>query len=876
MKLHAASATDGYKLSHGKMYADGTTKVYSNLTPRTDRIFRKNCTPFYDGKLVWVGAQGAVQEIKEMWDEFFASPKEKVVGRFARRMAGYLGGYEPAVEAISALHDVGYLPLTFKSLPEGSKVSFSIPVLTVTNTLPQFYWLTNYLETVISDLTWKTATNATIAAEYKAICKHYAGLTGTDDFTVSIQCHDFSMRGMSGIEDSARSGFGHLIQFIGTDTLPAMDYAEDYYDADPNSLIAISVPATEHAVATSNILGIEHKNDWPAGCDSKIASETMFMYDLITRKFPTGIVSYVADSFDFWAVLTDILPALKDVIMAREASAVAPGKLVIRPDCYSEDTSILTPDGWKQFCELKEDDLVAQVTDSGEYGFVKPLKIVNQEYVGKMHHFKDHHGKVDLLVTPNHRMVLEQKGKERIVYAEKLKMRGNSEQKMFRSAKATGQTTKLTDLERLKIAFQADGSFVTKQDTCIRFSFSKARKITRMRELLNRAGYSYNEYNLSDGKVEFNIKLAASNFQKDFDWVVFDQLDSNWACEFIDELSHWDSSVRNEGRFKFDTTTESVINKVELIAIAAGKGVLISETEDNRKEHFSKVYTAHIMDNNSVGGQSWTNEVVDYSGRVYCVTVPSGKVLVKRNGCTMVSGNSGDPVKVVCGMDYTSYEEALDKWVDYDELPDCRYDVLEKDGKFYRFETDATYYPDWTTDHNITLKEEVDLCEVKGAVQLLWETFGGTTTDKGYKLLDSHIGLIYGDSITTKRAEEILRRLVEKGFASGNVVFGVGSYTYQCNTRDTFGFAVKATYTEVGEEKIAIFKDPKTDSKKKSAKGLLCVHREENGEFVLQDDVSIETESSEMNWLQPIFKDGEFVKRTTLQEIRDRLNVIRL
>jgi nicotinamide phosphoribosyltransferase len=172
MKLHAASVTDGYKLSHGKMYADGTTKVYSNLTPRSDKIYRRNCTQFYDGKLVWVGAQGAVQEIKEMWDEFFVSPKEKVVGRFARRMTGYLGGYEPAVEAISVLHDVGYLPLTFKSLPEGSKVSFGIPVMTVTNTLPQFYWLTNYLETVISDLTWKVATNATIAAEYKAICKH--------------------------------------------------------------------------------------------------------------------------------------------------------------------------------------------------------------------------------------------------------------------------------------------------------------------------------------------------------------------------------------------------------------------------------------------------------------------------------------------------------------------------------------------------------------------------------------------------------------------------------------------------------------------------------------------------------------------------------
>ncbi len=815
MNLNALTCTDSYKLGHAAMYTDGTTKVYANLTPRSDKIYRKNCTQFYSGKIVVLGIQGALQEIKEMWDKsFFSQPKEKVLAKYKKRLDGHIGPDSINIDHIAELHDLGYLPIVVKGIPEGMKVQPGIPIMTITNTVPNAFWLVNYLETVLSNLIWKPSTNATIAAEYRAIIDHYGDVTGTDMFTRSIQCHEFAERGMSGIEDSARSGFGHLTQFIGTDTLPAMDYAEDYYDADPNSLIAISVPATEHAVATSNILGIRQRFAQKAEGNhiSLLLAEQAFMKDLITRKFPTGIVSYVADSYDFYGVLTEVLPALKDVIMAREPSAVAPGKLVIRPDCYSEDTSILTPDGWKQFCELKEDDLVAQVTDSGEYEFVKPLKIVNQEYVGKMHHFKDHHGKVDLLVTPNHRMVLEQKGKERIVYAEKLKMRGNSEQKMFRSAKATGQTTKLTDLERLKIAFQADGSFATKQDTCIRFSFSKARKITRMRELLTRAGYSYNEYNLSDGKVEFNIKLAASNFQKDFDWVVFDQLDSNWACEFIDELSHWDSSVRNEGRFKFDTTTESVINKVELIAIAAGKGVLISETEDNRKEHFSKVYTAHIMDNNSVGGQSWTNEVVDYSGRVYCVTVPSGKVLVKRNRCTMVSGNSGDPVNVICGYDTKNLNECY----------------KGSDGNWY------------VTGSNTLIGE----AELKGAIQVLWDIFGGTTTNKGYKLLDSHIGLIYGDSITTKRAEEILRRLAEKGFASGNVVFGVGSYTYQCNTRDTCGFAVKATYTEVNGEGIAIFKDPKTDSKKKSAKGLLCVHRTD---------------------------DGEFVKRTSLEEIRSRL-----
>lgn len=589
MKLQAPSVTDGYKLSHGDMYADGTTLVNANLTPRSDKIFRRNCTKFYDGRLVWVGAQGAIQEIAEMWDTFFAAPKEQVVGRFARRMQGYLGGYDAAVQRIADLYDLGYLPLEFKSLPEGARVKFGTPVLTVQNTLPAFYWLTNYHETVISDLTWKVATNATIAMEFRAIVDYYGDLTGTDMFSRAIQCHDFSMRGMSGPEDAARAGFGHLLSFIGTDTLPAMDYAQDYYDAKDDELIAISVPATEHAVATSNILGLEAKaaQILSGSFDKRLLAEMAFMEDLITRKFPTGIVSYVADSFDYWSVLTDILPTLKDVIMAREASHVAPGKLVIRPD-------------------------------SGN-----PVDVICGQ--------------------------------------------------VFREASS-----------------------------------------------------------------------------------------AEWAAELIvdrvrEETPHGECGVGQDSE----------------IFLIAGKYVEV-------------------------------------------------------------------------GVDI--------EWNRYD--------------KQYYYEDGYDYH---------VINEDVQLSpEQKGSIQVLWETFGGTTTDKGYKLLDSHIGLIYGDSITTKRAEEILRKLADKGFASGNVVFGVGSYSYQCNTRDTFGFAVKATYTEVEGQGLAIFKDPKTDAGKKSAKGLLFVGYNTDGGYVLRDNVSVEEYNSPENKLATIYKDGVWVKRTSLAEIRERLGVINL
>ena len=150
------------------------------------------------------------------------------------------------------------------------------------------------------------------------------------------------------------------------------------------------------------------------------------------------------------------------------------------------------------------------------------------------------------------------------------------------------------------------------------------------------------------------------------------------------------------------------------------------------------------------------------------------------------------------------------------------------------------------------------------------DTFGGTLTDKGYKVLDSHIGLIYGDSITLQRADEICRLLKAKGFASTNVVLGVGSFTYQFVTRDTLGFAMKATAGVVNGQFKEIFKDPKTDGgMKKSAKGLLRVDKV-NGEYILKDQCTPEEEAG--GELKEVFRDGKLLVKHTLAEIRARIN----
>ncbi|MBE7697170.1 Nicotinate phosphoribosyltransferase (fragment) [Tenacibaculum finnmarkense genomovar ulcerans] len=141
---------------------------------------------------------------------------------------------------------------------------------------------------------------------------------------------------------------------------------------------------------------------------------------------------------------------------------------------------------------------------------------------------------------------------------------------------------------------------------------------------------------------------------------------------------------------------------------------------------------------------------------------------------------------------------------------------------------------------------------------------------QGFKVLDTHIGAIYGDSITTDSAEQICKQLHDKGFASTNIVLGIGSFTYQYNTRDTFGFAMKATSVVVNGERREIFKDPITDDGiKKSAKGLVKVVIE-NGEYNLIDQVSVAQENE--GELKEIYKDGQFYNTTTLNEIRERIN----
>lgn len=873
---------DSYKLSHKAMEPEGTEIIYSNFTPRFNKYF-KELYPNHDGKTVVFGIYPFLLDfLVDYWEKgFFKRPKEDVLQEIRETCYPYVGMDTSDLKHFEELHDLGYLPLRVKALPEGSTVNTNIPVLTVVNTHKNFSWLTNYIESVLSSELWKPMTVATVAREFDKLVRHWFDKTVSDQTFRHFAIHDFSYRGHGTHRESAMCGAAPLLFSNGTDNIPGILVARSLYNAPED--VAGSVAASEHSVTTLGInffadqkfdgelktladqllnkmiaLGIQSEYE-------KALGELVTIYRLLTEVYPTGIFSYVSDSYDYWRVLTLILPILKPVILRRE------GKLVIRPDCYSSDTQTLTKSGWKLFKDLSPTDQVAQVLDDGSYEFVTPLKIVNVPYKGKMFLFKDHHGKVDQLVTPDHRMLYKQihpdgSVSEVIKFAKDMKNSGNHLNYFERSAKSINRYKTLTSLERLNIAFQADGSFIRGCNTRVRFSFSKKRKIGRLISILNSTGLPYKVYQLAGNKVEFNVEVSATLLSKTFDWVDTSNLCSNWSSEFIEELKYWDSSIRSNGRFKYDTTTYTCSTVVELIAIAAGKGIYTSYSSDARQAHFSDVYTSHIMDSNKAGGQSWTKEEVDYDGTVHCVQVPTGRLIVKRNKSIMVCGNSGDPVNITSGHTVTELLE----YPDFDSFatsPSFRqkFDVIKLKDTYYRDDSELDTNGEFIKKYAVVTEEEV-----KGSIQVLSEVFGFTTNTKGYKELPPQIGLIYGDGITYARGSAIYSQLADKGFASNNVVLGVGSFSFSSSlSRDSLGFAVKATYAEINGNPTPIYKEPKTDLSKKSARGLMKIVEDDKGELVLVDQVSWAEEAEGL--LQVVFENGKLFNQPDFTDIRTRL-----
>lgn len=302
--LDTLLATDAYKLDHRRQYPDGTEVVYSNFTARGTRVPGIDATVFF-------GLQAYLARMTERWDEFFAlgaDDLEVVLDGYREFVTGLLGSNDIGVEHFRELHSLGYLPLRVRAVREGTLVPLRVPYLTIENTDPRFFWLTNYFETDLSAELWLPITSATIAWDNHRLLAVRA-LTSGDPDTVKFQGHDFSYRGMENRHAAAMSGAGHLISFVGTDVLPAIRFIERHYPGNRGALIGASVPATEHSVMCAGEQDGELKT-----------------FERLLDLYPSGILSVVSDTWDLWKVLTEYLPARAGEINVR------PGRLVIRPD----------------------------------------------------------------------------------------------------------------------------------------------------------------------------------------------------------------------------------------------------------------------------------------------------------------------------------------------------------------------------------------------------------------------------------------------------------------------------------------------------------------------------------------------------------------
>ncbi|GAA0778945.1 nicotinate phosphoribosyltransferase [Clostridium subterminale] len=296
--------TDFYKTIHHMCYAPGMTKLVSYWTPRMSRKDDMD-------KVVMFGLQPFMKRylIQYFNENFFQKDKEKVVYEYRRIISKAMGNMATDTKHIEALHDLGYLPIQIKAVAEGSRVNIKTPMIEITNTQDGFAWLVNYLETFMSCNIWQPMTSATIAYRYREIIEKYFNLT-VEKGDVRKACGDFSMRGFSSVESAELSGAAHLLSFIGTATIPAISYLEEYYNCNiEEEIVAVGTPSTEHSVMCSY------------GEDEFAAYKR-----LITEVFPSGVLSIVSDTYDYWNVITDILPRLKEDIINRD------GKIVIRGD----------------------------------------------------------------------------------------------------------------------------------------------------------------------------------------------------------------------------------------------------------------------------------------------------------------------------------------------------------------------------------------------------------------------------------------------------------------------------------------------------------------------------------------------------------------
>lgn len=308
MQINPMLLIDFYKAVHPMLYPPGIKRLVSYLTPRVSRLPNQDT-------LILFGLQAFIKEylIEGFNRDFFCRSKAVVIDEYRRIMDNTLGKGAYDISKIEALHDLGYLPLEIRALPEGSRVNIHVPMIEVTNTHPDFAWLVNTIESAMSAYLWHAMVSANVGATYREIVNRYYNLTVEDSFPRSKALGDFSMRGQESIESAIKSSAAFCLSFVNTATVGAVPWLEKYYHCNcETEQVAYGAISTEHSVMCSNF--------------AVDGDEVSFIRRLLTEVYPHHSFSMVSDSYDYWNLVDEVLPQLKEEILAHD------GTLLIRGD----------------------------------------------------------------------------------------------------------------------------------------------------------------------------------------------------------------------------------------------------------------------------------------------------------------------------------------------------------------------------------------------------------------------------------------------------------------------------------------------------------------------------------------------------------------
>lgn len=297
---------DTYKNTNPDAMPEGLIKLTSYITPRKSMF--KNID-----KVVFFGLQGFIQEflINLVNETFFKRDKEEVLAEYKSYLDTQIGEQSYDLSRIAALHDLGYLPIKMKALPEGSLVNMGVPCIELTNTHPDFAWVVQWIECIAQSELFGTCNWATMAHEYRKLANDFYKKT-TDGANPAMAMADFGFRGL-GVDNGIRASSSWLLSFDKTSTIPAMQYIDKMYNAEcAKNHIGIGAVSLEHATVCSNL----------AVCET----EENLLRRLLTTVYKDTSFSYVSDSFDYWSLVNDTLPKLKKEIMKHN------GKFLVRPD----------------------------------------------------------------------------------------------------------------------------------------------------------------------------------------------------------------------------------------------------------------------------------------------------------------------------------------------------------------------------------------------------------------------------------------------------------------------------------------------------------------------------------------------------------------